>query len=69
LAAGQFAFGLGRYDDAFADLRLAASSNRIFLPVVIVAWGIRTGTQSCEQLIGQEMKDKNTVRAFSRARG
>jgi hypothetical protein len=51
---GNLLLRLGRYDDAFADLRLAANSNRIFLPVVIdLAWGISHGdAKLAEQLIG-----------------
>jgi len=41
---GNVRLRLGRYDEAFADLREAAKSNRAFLPMVIdLAWSISRG--------------------------
>jgi len=51
---GNLLLRLGRYDEAFADLRSAANSNRSFLPIVIdLAWGVSRGdAKLAEQLIG-----------------
>jgi tetratricopeptide (TPR) repeat protein len=51
---GNLLLRLGRYDEAFADLRIAANSNRVFVPVLIdLAWSISRGNPKLtEQLIG-----------------
>ena len=42
---GNLLLRMGRYDEAFADLRLAAKSDRKFLPNVIdLAWGLSGGS-------------------------
>ena len=51
---GNLLLRLGRYTDAFADLRIAANSNRVYLPMLIdLAWSIsRENARLTEQLIG-----------------
>ena len=56
----------GRYEEGFNDLRLAAMSNRDFLPALIdLAWGISKGDpQLTEQLV--KFEDDRTRLALSR---
>jgi hypothetical protein len=57
---------MGRYDEAFAELREAAKSNRTFLPSLIdLAWGLsRQDAKLTEQLAGIDSPDSRV--AFTR---
>ena len=63
---GNLLVRLGRYDEGFSDLRLAAMSNRDFLQALIdLAWGISKGDpQLTEQLVNFE--DDRTRLALAR---
>jgi len=55
---GNLLLRLGRYDDAFNDLRQAAASNRKFLPNVIdLAWSLTKGDVSQTQVLLQPGND------------
>ena len=59
---GNLLLRLGRYDDAFADLRRAAASNRKFLPNVIdLAWSLTKGDVSQTQALVQPGNDEERV--------
>ncbi|HEY6804099.1 MAG TPA: hypothetical protein VI306_11005 [Pyrinomonadaceae bacterium] len=57
---------MGRYDEAFAELREATKSNKVFLPSLIdLAWGVSRGDiKTTEQLVGIESTDSRI--AFAR---
>jgi tetratricopeptide (TPR) repeat protein len=63
---GNLLVRLGRYNEGFADLRLAAASNRDFLPGLIdLAWGIsREDAQLTEDLV--QFQDDHARLALSR---
>ena len=63
---GNLLVRLGRYDEGFSDLRLAAASNRDFLPGLIdLAWGIsREDAQLTQQLV--QFQDNQARLALSR---
>ena len=63
---GNLLVRLGRYDEGFNDLRLAARSNRDFVPALIdLAWGIsRENAHVTEQLV--QFQDDRTRLALSR---
>src|SRR6476659_3763544 len=54
---------MGRYDEAFAELREAAKSNRTFLPSLIdLAWGLsHQDAKLTEQLAGIESPDSRVT--------
>src|SRR6185503_5551137 len=63
---GNLLVRLGRYDEGFSDLRLAAASNRDFLPGLIdLAWGIsREDARLTEDLV--QFQDDQARLALSR---
>ena len=63
---GNLLLRLGRYDEAFADLRQAAASNRKFLPNVIdLAWSLTKGDVSQTPALVQ-LKDDDDRLEFAR---
>jgi tetratricopeptide (TPR) repeat protein len=63
---GNLLVRLGRYEEAFAELRMAASYNREFLPSLIdLAWGISRGEpKTTERLV--QFNDEKTRLALAR---
>ena len=59
---GNLLLRLGRYDDAFADLRRAAASNRKFLPNVIdLAWSLTKGDVAQTRTLVQPENDDDRL--------
>jgi tetratricopeptide (TPR) repeat protein len=59
---GNLLLRLGRYDDAFADLRQAAASNRKFLPNVIdLAWNLTKGDVAQTRALVQPENDDDRL--------
>lgn len=59
---GNLLLRMGRYDEAFADLRLAARSDRRFLPTLIdLAWGLSGGVAKRTEELIQVSNDQDRL--------
>lgn len=62
---GNLLLRMGRYDEAFADLREAAARNRKYFPNLLdLAWGLTGNATATEALVG--FRDDNERLAFAR---
>jgi hypothetical protein len=62
---GNLLLRMGRYDEAFADLREAAARNRKYFPILIdLAWGLTADTRKTEAFV--QVRDDNQRLAFAR---
>jgi hypothetical protein len=63
---GNLLLRMGRYDEAFAELRTAAAANRGYVPNLIdLAWGVsRNDLNTTEQLIQLDDRERSTLSRF-----
>jgi len=62
---GNLLLRMGRYDDGFADLRQAATSNRKYFPTLIdLAWGLTGNTSQTQALV--QLRDDTDRLEFAR---